>query len=139
MPNTIVFISCVKSKRQTSCAAQDMYVSPLFKRMLKYARTLNPNKIFILSAEYGLLQLDDVINPYEKTLINMKVHERKIWANCVLEQLRKEADLQSDRFVILAGSLYRENLIPHMAHCEVPMKGLAFGKQLQWLTKRTAE
>lgn len=116
-----------------------MYVSPLFKLMLKYARKLNPNKIFILSAEYGLLHLDDVIKPYEKTLINMKVHDRKIWANRVLDQLRKETDLQSDHFVILAGSLYRENLIPHMTHCEVPMEGLAFGKQLQWLTKRTAE
>jgi hypothetical protein len=28
---------------------------------------------------------------------------------------------------------YRENLAPHLKHYEVPMEGLAFGKQLQWL------
>lgn len=51
--------------------AKDMYVSDLFKKSLEYARRLNPAKIYILSAKYGLLELDDMIEPYEITLNEM--------------------------------------------------------------------
>lgn len=136
MSNTVVCISCVKSKRQAPCAAKDMYISPLFRRMFQYAQNLHPNKIFILSAEYGLLKPDDVITPYEKTLKKMKVQERTEWAQKVLTKLQHETDLQADHFVFLAGVPYRENLTPYIAYYEVPMEGLPFGKQLQWLTRK---
>jgi hypothetical protein len=105
--------------------------------MFQYAQNLRPAKIFILSAEYGLLKPDDVITPYEKTLKKMNPSERVKWANNVLTSLQRETDLQADHFVFLAGAPYRENLIPHIAHYEVPMEGLPFGKQLQWLTEKT--
>ena len=136
--DTIVLVSCVKSKRTAPCAAKEMYISPLFQGMFRYAQGLHPAKIFILSAEYGLLRPDDIITPYEKTLKKMETHERKVWAERVLAKLRQEADLQSDRFVFLAGMPYRENLISHIAHYEVPMEGLSFGKQLKWLTEKAA-
>lgn len=136
MPETIVCISCVKSKRQSSCAAKDMYVSTLFRGMFQYAQSLRPAKIFILSAEYGLLKPDDIITPYEKTLKKMKASERIEWARKVLAKLQQETDLQADHFVFLAGVPYRENLTPHIAHYKVPMEGLSFGRQLQWLTEK---
>ncbi|HRI76968.1 MAG TPA: hypothetical protein PLX33_08270 [Alphaproteobacteria bacterium] len=136
--NTIVCISCVKLKRQAQCAAKDMYVSPLFRGMFRYAQSLQPRKIFILSAEYGLLKPDDIIMPYEKTLKKMKAEERKDWAKKVLERLQQEADLEADHFIFLAGTAYRENLTPHIAHYEVPMQGLSFGRQLQWLTGKVS-
>ena len=138
MSNTIVCISCVKSKRTSTCAAKDMYTSPLFRGMLLYAQQLRPQKIFILSAEYGLLKPDDVIDPYEKTLKNMKTSERSAWAGNVLSKLCQEADLQEDKFIFLAGAPYRESLIRHIRHYEVPMEGLSFGRQLQWLTERVS-
>ena len=113
-----------------------MYVSPLFRGMFQYAQSLHPAKIFILSAEYGLLKPEDIIEPYEKTLKKMRASERMQWARKVLEKLQQETDLQADHFVFLAGTPYRENLIPHIAHYEVPMEGLPFGKQLQWLTEK---
>lgn len=73
-----VFISCVKSKRKTKAKARDMYISPLFRYSLKYALSLtSENKIYILSAKYGLLKLDEVINPYELTLNTMNESEKK--------------------------------------------------------------
>ena len=138
MSNTIVCISCVKSKRTSTCAAKDMYTSPLFRGMLLYAQQLRPQKIFILSAEYGLLKPDDVIDPYEKALKNMKTSERSAWAGNVLSKLCQEADLQEDKFIFLAGAPYRESLIRHIRHYEVPMEGLSFGRQLQWLTERVS-
>lgn len=129
----IVCLSCVKSKRIHSCSAEDMYISPLFQKMLSYAKSLNPEKIFILSAKYGLLALHDIIEPYEKTLKNMAISERKAWAQDVLESLRKETDLKSDKFIFLAGMPYRENLVEHIKKYDVPMEGMPFGRQLKWL------
>jgi cytoplasmic iron level regulating protein YaaA (DUF328/UPF0246 family) len=106
--------------------------------MLLYSQQLRPQKIFILSAEYGLLKPDDVIAPYEKTLKTMKTSERSAWAGNVLSRLCQEADLQEDKSIFLAGAPYRENLVRHIRHYEVPMEGLSFGRQLQWLTERVS-
>jgi len=46
----IVLISCVSKKLHHKSKAQDLYVSSLFLKNLQYAKSLNPDKIFILSA-----------------------------------------------------------------------------------------
>ncbi len=104
--------------------------------MLAYAKAQAPDRIFILSAEHGLLEMDDEIEPYEKTLNTMKKTERQQWAAKVLSQLRSKTDLQSDEFIFLAGSRYRELLTPHIRHFSVPMENLSFGRQLAWLTEQ---
>ena len=48
--------------------------------MMAYAQSLNPQTIFILSAKYGLLSTDTIIDPYEQTLKNMKSAERHQWS-----------------------------------------------------------
>ena len=132
----IVCISCVKSKQPQRSKAEDLYTSPLFRLLLAYARSLDPDLIFILSAKHGLLSLSDEVDPYEQTLNKMGRSERRAWAREVLAELQKRTNLENDRFVFLAGERYRENLVPHIKHISVPMKGLTFGQQLQWLKKR---
>lgn len=73
---TVVFISCVSKKLPRPARAQDLYISPLFKLNLVYAKRLKPDKIFILSARHGLLGLNDRIAPYDTTL--NQLHR---WAN----------------------------------------------------------
>jgi hypothetical protein len=133
----IALISCVKSKRNMPCAAKDMYVSPLFAKMMAYAISLKAEYIFILSAKYGLLALDTIIEPYEQTLNKMKISERTTWAKNVLDDLNRHTDLDNDNFIFLAGQRYREGLISNMNNYSVPMEGLSFGKQLQWLEKQS--
>jgi cytoplasmic iron level regulating protein YaaA (DUF328/UPF0246 family) len=132
----IVLVSCVKSKRGEPCRAGEMYT--LFHKMMAYAQRLKPKRIFILSAKYGLLSPDDMIEPYEQTLKTMKTAERRTWAQGVLSALRQNCDLDADTFVFLAGDAYRQNLVPHIKHYTVPMEGLAFGKQLQWLERQVS-
>ena len=103
--------------------------------MLRYAQCNKPDEIFILSAKYGLLARDDMIDPYEQTLNNMPVAERRDWAQRVLRTLRDRVDLERDQFTILAGDKYRSLLLPHLRHYSIPMEGLAFGQQLRFLTK----
>jgi cytoplasmic iron level regulating protein YaaA (DUF328/UPF0246 family) len=97
---------------------------------------LNPDSIFILSAKYGLLNLSDKIEPYDKTLNTMKVKEIKEWSNMVLKQMENKVNLKSDEIIFLAGKNYRRFLVPEMKNYKIPMEGLGIGKQLQWITNK---
>ncbi len=136
--STVVLISCVSKKLPHKAKAKDLYVSPLFRMNLAYAHQFSPEKIFILSAKYGLVGLGEEIEPYDVTLNRMSAVERRNWANKVTAQLRKCCDLETDHFVILAGQKYRQYLLPYLKSYEVPLAGLPIGKQLQFLKENTA-
>lgn len=136
---TFVLISCVKSKLDHPALAKDLYISPLFKYNLAYARILRPDGIFILSAYYGLLELENWVEPYEKTLNKMSKQERLAWVNYVLSQLKMKTDIKRDRFVFLAGQRYREGLLPYLRNVVIPFEGLSFGQQLSELKKRVGK
>lgn len=128
-----VLISCASKKLSRKSKAMDLYISPLFKLNLKYAKTLRPHGIFILSAKHGLLDLDKKIEPYDQTLNDMYASEIKSWADMVLSQIKQKADVKKDCFIFLAGENYRKYLIPQLSFYEVPLEGLVIGKQLQYL------
>lgn len=129
----IVLISCVKTKLDRPAKAKDLYISDLFTKNMAYAQKLNPDAIYVLSAKYGLLALDDDIAPYEMTLNTMPASARRAWSDAVLAKLSTVASLSSDEFIFLAGERYREYLIPAMKHYQVPFEGLSFGNQLKAL------
>ena len=131
----IVLISCVKTKLDHPAKAKDLYISDLFRKNLAYAHKLKPDHIFILSAKYGLLNLNDRIAPYEKTLNTMPVFERKAWSDGVISTLRQYANLDQDEFVFFAGDKYREFRLPQIRHYIIPFEGLSFGNQLKALNK----
>ncbi|MBP7654806.1 hypothetical protein KA977_15410 [Candidatus Dependentiae bacterium] len=135
----IVLISCVSQKNNFKSPAENLYISPLFRYNLKYAKSMNPDNIFILSAQHGLLELDKEIEPYNKTLNNMSNAERKEWASGVLNELTKRSSLENDLFVFLAGNNYRKYILEHIRHYEIPMQGLSIGRQLQFLKGKTNE
>jgi spermidine synthase len=68
---TVVLISCVKKKVPYRAEAKDLYASPFFKLNLRYARSLNPDGIFVLSAQHYLVGLEEELEPYERTLNRM--------------------------------------------------------------------
>jgi len=131
----IVLLSCVSKKRPAKTKAEDLYCSTLFKLSLTFAKRLAPDHIFILSAKYGLVRLDDMIEPYDTTLNDMTKQDRKQWADSVLRQLKETVDCEEDHFIILAGSKYRQYLIPALVSYEIPLAGQTIGKQLQRLKK----
>jgi len=131
--NKVVLISCVKTKRKEACPAGEMYISPLFRMNLEYARLLKPDKIFILSAKYGLLELNQKIEPYNETLNSKNKREKKEWAAEVFNELSKKVDISKTQFIFLAGINYREYLLLRLNQFEIPMQGLVIGKQLQFL------
>lgn len=135
---TVALISCVKKKATSPAKAKDLYTSTMFRLGYRYALSLNPSSIFILSAKYHLLDPNQEVSPYELTLNTMRKAEVEAWAEVVLKQLTGVVDLQKDKFIFLAGERYRKHLIPHISYYEIPMQGLQLGMQMQWLKRQVA-
>lgn len=66
--------------------ARDMYISTLFKTRYKYAQKMG-KKIYIISAKYGLIAPNNIIEPYDITLKDFSSAERKKWAARVVAKL----------------------------------------------------
>jgi len=115
---------------------KDLYISPLFKMNLAFAHSLRPDRIFILSAKYGLVGLEQELEPYEQTLNTMSVNEIKRWAEKVREQMEGKIDFKNDEVVFLAGEKYRKYLLPLFSKTSIPLQGLSIGKQLQYLKNK---
>lgn len=131
----IALISCTSSKKAHKCPAKELYSESSWFRLAYTFAKLVADKIFILSAKYGLVPEDQVIEPYNETLKEKNVQERQKWGDMVIGELRKVSDLASDEFVILAGKDYYENLIPHLNCFWLPLKGKKIGEQKQELER----
>lgn len=108
----IVLVSCVSKKNRGTHKAKDLYVSPLFRKAYEYAESLNPDKIFILSAKYHLLDPEAIVEDYNKTLNTFSSVERKEWTNVVLKQMSKVGiNLEQDEIIFLAGKNYWQEII----------------------------
>jgi hypothetical protein len=126
----IALISCTSRKKAYKCPARDLYSeSPRFRLAYALAK-LVADKIFILSAKYGLVPEDMIIEPYNETLKDKSAQERRAWGDMVLNELRKVSDLERDEFIVLAGEVYQENLLPHLVHFWLPLKGK---RQGEWI------
>lgn len=128
----VSLISCVKTKNKHICEAKDMYISPLFRYMYRYAKKRS-NKIYILSAKYGVLEENTVIEPYNKTLNNASEEEKKEWSKKVMKTLSLKEDINNTYFILLGGVNYFKYLtLPNSVN---PLKGLSLGLRLKYLKK----
>lgn len=129
-------VSCVGKKLARPAPAKELYVSAWFLKARKYVES-SGGDWFILSAQYGLVHPDQVIEPYELTLNRMAKPDRKKWAAGVFDRLLPHLK-PGLSVTILAGSRYREfledRLTSKSAKVLVPMRGLGIGQQLKWLT-----
>ena len=136
----IVLLSCTKSKLDKPAPAKDMYSpSPMFQKTKAYGETLKPDKMFILSAKYGLLPMDKQIEPYDLTLKTMKADEKSKWGDTVKQQMGQAGvNPQSDKFVFLTGSEYMIPLAEFIPeeNVEKPMEGKRMGERLSWLNSQ---
>ena len=131
----IILISCVKKKLNHRAKAKDLYSSSLFSKSFKYVVSLNPDVIYILSAKYGLLELEDEIDTYNETLNGKRKSELIEWSNNIILELEKRIDLINDKIIILAGKNYYKYLIPHFKNYELSLEGLPLGKRMSFLNE----
>lgn len=133
----IIFIGCVKTKNKGLLKAVDKYNSNLFKKRLQYARLLTDDiYIYILSAKYGLIKLDDYINDYDVTLNSMNEKDKKIWAYNVIKKAEKFNIKKNDEIIFLCGNNYSKYLKRYYNNYKDPTYGLSLGYELQWYNQR---
>lgn len=135
LANALVLVACVSQKLSRPAPAKLLYCSEWF---LKVRRIIERQEVdwLILSDLYGVVAPDAEIFPYDKTLKNASVLERKAWAESTLKQLAPYLNGRQ-RIVIFAGQHYRHFLVPALQSkgykVEVPMANLRIGEQLAWL------
>ena len=130
----IILIGCSKSKANHAAPAGEFYLGNGFRKALAYSRRGYPDAaVYVLSAYYGLVPIDTVLEPYDLTLNNMSANDRRAWAKKVLDQMDAAGiNPTTDHFTVFAGSRYHENL--GLAHATYPLAGLTQGYSLQKLT-----
>lgn len=137
---TIYLVSCVNEKESEAKVAKELYKSDWFKKARAFAER-NADQWFILSAKYGAISPDQVIDTYNETLNEKRWIHRRLWSCKVTRQLEALGldfeNTEDTRIVFLAGDFYREELEEDFRECgflvEVPMRGLFIGEQKSWL------
>ncbi len=132
----IVLIARVKTKRRQPCAAQDLYVSPLFVKQRVYAEKSGV-PWSILSAEYRLVVPDEWLNPYERYLPDTPSAFRSAWGTSVAARLQLLAGPLSGRVIAAhAGRAYikaiRPQLKVHGANLIDRLSEPSMGERLAW-------
>ena len=132
---SLYLVSCVSQKLAIPAPAKDLYISSLFQKSRAYVERLG-QPWFILSAKYGLVHPDQVIEPYDLTLNGMGVADRRRWSDTVMSQLQPHLNGVNE-VVFLAGRSYCKYLKPQLVKRGVavldPMKGLQIGRRLSWV------
>lgn len=136
----VVLIGCTKRKRDELSPARELYQeSPLYRKRLAYAESLDPDLMLVLSAKHHVLKMDEEIEPYDVTLNEMSRDEGRDWASRVLDQLRNLTDPEHDRFIFLAGRSYYRDLLSHLEHHEIPTDGMPIGETLRYLDEAAGD
>lgn len=128
----IVVIPCGGKKADKACKARDLYIGSYHKACQQYALALvggDAARVFILSAKYGLLTLDRVVEPYDLRMggegcVDWKeVYSQAIVLNIVDEEV-----------IALGGRDYTDICRKVWDKCQTPLDGVGgIGKQLAWL------
>ena len=76
----IAILPCSQKKAKVSCSAGNMYKSNLFVLRRRYAKdVLGCDEIYVLSAKYGLIDLNKIIEPYDTKLDTLSEAEYLDW------------------------------------------------------------
>lgn len=121
---TLCVINCAAHKKDFPCFASQMYDDSLLFRAARDYAQKNYDEYIILSAKHGVLQPNQIIEPYEDTVMfvsNNLLHsgksykhlfadEKRVWAKKVYEAINWE---QYSKVTFLIGGYYWEFLKEH--------------------------
>lgn len=133
---TVYLVGCGKQKRPLRAAAGELYTGSLFRaaRQLVEARSAMWR---ILSARYGVLRPETVIDPYERRLPT-RPSEVELWAASAATSLTSDPELRVGFDVVcLAGREYADPVCAVLeargVRCMQPLRGMRLGHRLRWL------
>ena len=121
-------IPCSKSKMKAPAKARKLYTGAFFRKILRFSQE-HYSHVYILSAKYGLLDLDQIIEPYELRLDSLPIAQRKEWAKMVRIQMReKKVPKKRVFFTPVEYSRWFRG--------DNPLLGMSIGQRLQWVNQQ---
>ena len=143
MTPTHILIGCGARKLDHAAPARDLYIGPLFRAARIYAEA-SGLPWAILSARYGLVMPEQVIEPYDYRLVHRayRAWSRHITHHLLGEQIRAWLGAGQPRAQVHAGVAYTRWLAAALddAHLPVwggaPLAGLQVGQRLSWYRQR---
>jgi hypothetical protein len=134
---SIVLLMCGKNKLSHKAKAKDLYTSPRFQKSIEYAKTITDySNIYVLSAKHGLLGLEQEIDPYDKSIYEMSVQEKKAWADMVIKSLSNISNLKEDKYIFLTDDEYCEFLLSYISNVELPLKGIMQDEHINFFNNK---
>ena len=133
----IVLVGCSKRKASEAAPAALLYNSPLFKKAIAYAKYLQfvgqAAHVLILSAKYGAVRPDQILDPYNLDIGSLSELERHCWELNVRGKIEAlvaaEGTTEPVELVWLPGERYQldeSRFHPHWKH-SYPMQSLFVG------------
>lgn len=128
----IIIVGCGKSKLKSRSRADELYQGSLFKKRISLARTITTDdQIFILSAKYGLVSVDQLIDPYE-----LKMGQRGSITARMLSLQAKRLNIRGTIGILASGPyiIMAQQVFDNVKIITPPHLGI--GKQMQWLDRQ---
>jgi hypothetical protein len=101
-----VLVGCVSQKNDTPMPAKDLYRSELFRRRRLWAEALG-KPWWIVSAEYGLVDPNEPIAPYDTRIANLSLEDRgRLAAQIAMKLERSLGTLANKMLELHAGDDY---------------------------------
>ena len=139
----IVLVGCVAQKQSSAAPARDLYISPLWRKRRRYAESTGM-PWYVLSAEHGVLDPDEVIEPYDRYMERENRAYREQWSRVAASDVLSKCQEHGVTAVELhAGAAYLEHgLISEIRRSGVdavwPLQGHRIGEQLGWYDRVVA-
>ncbi len=104
----LVINSCSQGKQPQPAPAREFYTGQLFHMVRKFSE-LHGFEQRILSGKYGLLTLDDLVDPYDLK-ITTKADIKRVQEKCLYRLV--ELHKTYDTIIIILGKKYRDVISP---------------------------
>lgn len=118
----IALVACVKEKLDHSASAAEMYTGDSFKAWMRDAKAHNVDHIYILSGKYGLLELNEIIEPYDLNLGHQDAFYIENWKKNVISRLNAKHSLTNTHAIIYTNEVYYEGLLDYFKSYEIPFQ-----------------
>ncbi|MFG2358383.1 DUF6884 domain-containing protein [Streptomyces sp. NPDC048521] len=123
----LVVIPCGARKLDHRARAADMYIGSYHRACRRAAEALRPDRLVILSARYGLLDLDDEIEPYDTPHGAVGA----VTVGLLRDQARTRGIVALDPVVVLGGARHVTLARSVWPHALTPLSGTrGMGEQL---------
>lgn len=136
LDRTVVLVGCGDAKHSGVHRGRELYSSGYFTLKRRYAEE-EGDEWYILSAKHGVIEPDELIACYDKSIIDV---DPDAWAEMVIDQL---GDVSDARVIVLAGSDYLDpilsGLLRKAGRVEIPTRGMGMIDRMKWLSANTPE